>query len=138
MKAGGIGSMRWPLVWETVQPTAKSDYDWTGFDEAVEMAARAAACAVLPFLYGTPRGSPQAHDAADRQRPRAHAAWTAFVEAAVERYGPKANSGLNTGPGAAEGTDVPRRSRSATWQVWNEANFFYFAYPSRRSATRAC
>jgi hypothetical protein len=39
MKAGGIGSVRWPLNWASVQPTKKGGFDWSGVDPAVAAAA---------------------------------------------------------------------------------------------------
>ena len=41
MHAGGIESVREPLVWATIQPTAKKVYDWSSFDASVEVAAAA-------------------------------------------------------------------------------------------------
>ena len=41
MKAGRIGSVRWPVNWATVQPTANGGYDWSSVDPAVEAAAAA-------------------------------------------------------------------------------------------------
>ena len=68
MKAGGVGTVRWPIGWPSVQPTAKRRYDWGSVDPAVEAAARHG-LTILPFLYGTPRWlAAQANDAADRQR----------------------------------------------------------------------
>jgi hypothetical protein len=130
MKAGRIGSVRWPVNWATVQPTAKGGYDWSSVDPAVEAAARHG-LTVLPFLYGTPRwvaAKPTTLPISGRARK----AWLAFVTAAVARYGPEgefwnlhapAVAGVNYMP--AIPLPLPIRS----WQIWNEANFFYFAYP---------
>ena len=126
MRAGRIGSMRWPLVWETVQPTAKSEYDWTGYDEIVEMAARGH-MRVLPFLYGTPSWLSHRYTVLPIDSARKRSGWTEFVEAAVERYGPHGEFWSEHGPGSREPLPrIPVRD----WQVWNEANFFYFATPA--------
>jgi hypothetical protein len=129
MRAARIGSIRWPLSWGSVQPSPHGGYNWTGFDEVVEMAARGH-LQVLPFLYGTPRWISGKPTTLPIDSARAREAWSAFVSAAVERYGPggefwaeHAHEGINYEP--AIPTPTPIRS----WQVWNEANFFYFAYP---------
>ncbi len=49
---------------------------------------------------------------------RAGRGWSAFVRAAVARYGPH-------GDFWADSPDVPRRPIHA-WQIWNEENFKYF------------
>jgi hypothetical protein len=107
MKAARIGTVRWPVNWAAVQPTAKGGYDWSSVDPAVE-AARKRGLQVLPFLYGTPSWIAPAQTTLPIDGARARRAWLAFVRAAVERY-------------SARGVHA--------WQVWNEANFFYFAFP---------
>lgn len=107
MKAARIGAVRWPVNWATVQPTARGGYDWSSVDPAVE-AARRRGLQVLPFIYGTPSWIAAKQTTLPIDSARAKRAWLAFVRAAVQRY-------------SARGVH--------TWQVWNEANFFYFAYP---------
>jgi Beta-galactosidase len=128
MRAGGIESIRMPIAWSVVQPTRRGGYDWSTIDPVVETATRGG-LEVLPFLAGTPSWLGKlttlpVHNA--RQR----AGWTAFVRAAVERYGPGGQfwlehrtEGINYEPPIAVSKPV------RTWQIWNEANFFYFAYP---------
>ncbi|HEX3174091.1 MAG TPA: hypothetical protein VHQ43_07720 [Solirubrobacterales bacterium] len=131
MKAGGIETVRWPLIWSIVQPTAKSGYDWTYFDEAVAAATRAG-LQVLPSVGTTPgwlgKGTRIPIDSA-RQR----SAWTAFLRAAVERYGPGGEfwrqHSPREGAGPAYEPAIGRPIPIRTWQIWNEPNFFYFAYP---------
>lgn len=131
MKAGGIGSVRWPVNWATVQPTAKGGYDWSSVDPAIEVAARRG-LKFLPFLYGTPRWIANKPTTLPVDNGRARQAWLAFVDAAVKRYGPGGEFWNEHAPGQAAVNYVPAISRPTpirTWQVWNEANFFYFAYP---------
>jgi hypothetical protein len=131
MKAGGIGSVRWPVNWATVQPTAKGGYDWSSVDPAVEAAARRG-LTILPFLYGTPRWVANKPTTLPIDSGRARKAWLAFVTAAVQRYGPEGefwNEHAPTVAGANYVPAVPRPLPIRDWQVWNEANFFYFAYP---------
>jgi hypothetical protein len=128
MRAGGIETLRMPIAWSAVQPKRRGPYDWGTIDPVVETATRGG-LEVLPFLAGTPSWLGKlttlpVHNA--RQR----AAWSAFVKAAVERYGPGGEfwrehrtEGVNYEPAITS----PKPMR--TWQIWNEANFFYFAYP---------
>ena len=119
MKAGGIGSIRTPFAWAAIQPSAGGDYDWSSTDPVVEVAARAR-LKVLPFLCATPSWLAKA-TTLPVDNGREKRAWRGFVEAAVERYGPG-------GQFWREHRDLPQRP-IRTWQIWNEANFFYFAFP---------
>jgi hypothetical protein len=131
MKAGGIGSVRWPINWSTVQRTRKGGLDWSSVDPAVAAAARHG-LTVLPFIYGTPRWIASKETTLPVLNGKARDAWQAFVTAAVERYGPGGTFWAEHAPSQA-GVNyvpaVPRPMPVRTWQVWNEANFFYFAFP---------
>jgi len=128
MKAGGIESVRVPISWAEVQAHPRGPLNWSTVDQAIEVAARGG-LEVLPFICGTPRwlANPKTLPV-DNGRERA--AWTAFLQAAVKRYGPggefwaeHAQEGVNYEPA------IPRPLPVRAWQIWNEANFFYFAYP---------
>jgi hypothetical protein len=124
MRAARIGSLRVPVQWSLVQSSPKGEYNWSGLDQAVEIAAPAG-ISVFPFLYSTPHWLGKATTMpidSGRQRQ----AWVAFVQAAVERYGPRGEFWAEHAPGTAN--PVPRMP-IRTWQVWNEANFFYFSFP---------
>lgn len=128
MKAGGIESVRVPFVWSSIQFTRNGPYDWSSVDASVEVAARAG-LEVLPSLGSPPRWVTRKATTMPIDTGQQRSAWTAFVRAAVKRYGPggqfwkeHATEGVNYEPAL---TPVPLR----TWQVWNESNFFYFAYP---------
>jgi hypothetical protein len=130
MKAGGIETVRWPLPWGGVQPTAKGGYHWEGFDQVVAVAARHG-LTVLPFIYSTPRWIAGKYTTLPVNNAKARNAWTAFLEAAVRRYGPGGEFWTLHAPGVVQyepavRTPLPIR----TWQIWNEANFFYFAFPA--------
>jgi glycosyl hydrolase family 42 (putative beta-galactosidase) len=129
MKAGGIETVRWPLAWNGVQPTAKGPYNWAGFDPVVEVASRHG-LKVLPFIYGTPSWIARKYTKLPVDSARAKRAWTAFLEAAVHRYGPGGEFWAQTGPGPNYAPVVAHPLPIRSWQVWNEANFFYFAYPA--------
>ncbi|HUC07513.1 MAG TPA: hypothetical protein VMR96_05435, partial [Solirubrobacterales bacterium] len=131
MKAGGIGSVRWPLNWASVQPTRKGGFDWSGVDPAVAAASRRG-LTFLPFLYGTPSWIAKKPTTLPVDSGRARKAWLAFVDAAVARYGPGGEFWEEHAPSNAAANYVPAVPRPLpvrTWQIWNEANFFYFAYP---------
>ena len=128
LKRGGVDSIRIPVFWNSVQPVQGEAPVWP-IDDLVGGAA-AAGIEVLPFLYGAPPwavsnvfvpgsgGSVRAPKFLPVKTGAQRAAWSAFLKAAVGRYGP-------TGSFWAENPGVPRRP-IRTWQIWNEANFKYF------------
>jgi Beta-galactosidase len=126
MRAGGIGSLRWPFPWEAAQPTATGGFVWTAFDEVVETAARQG-MRVLPVLGGTPRWLARKYTTLPVSNARQRYGWATFVQAAVERYGPHGDFWREHWAGSAD--PVPKLPLTE-WQVWNEANFFYFATPA--------
>jgi len=125
MHAAGIGSVRWPLAWSGVQPTAKDEYEWGPFDEVVATAARQH-LRVLPFVYSTPSWISHQYTTLPVANERQRRAWTTFLSAAVERYGPGGEFWREHRSGASFLPELPLRE----WQIWNEANFFYFARPA--------
>ena len=128
MKAGGIETIRWPLTWSGIQPTSKGGYHWEGFDEVVAVAARHG-MRVLPILYGTPPWLSRKYTRIPVDSAQMRKAWIGFVETAVRRYGPGGEFWAETGPGPTYAPVVAHPLPIRSWQVWNEANFFYFAYP---------
>jgi hypothetical protein len=129
MRAGGIESIRLPLSWASVQPTRNSPYNWSGFDAMVETAARAG-LRVFPSLVSPPRWVARKETTLPVANARQRNGWAAFLAAAVARYGPGGefwaqHGGIGVNYEPAITTPVPIRE----WQIWNEPNFFYFAYP---------
>lgn len=118
MRAGGIGSIRWPLAWGSVQASEGAPFDWHTFDRVVGAAARHG-LRVFPFLCGTPGWV--APKGTTLPLGKALRGWGRFVKAAVRRYGP--------GGGYWRAHKGWRNLAVRRWQVWNEANFFYFALP---------
>jgi hypothetical protein len=85
---------------------------------------------IFPFLYATPRWLASKSTSLPIDSGRARRAWAAFVGAAVARYGPGGTFWDEHAPAVAKDDQVVSRPIPIrTWQVWNEANFFYFAYP---------
>jgi hypothetical protein len=135
MRAGNIGAMRIPVSWASLQPTASGGYNWTELDQAVARAARAG-IRLLPFLYGTPRWVARKPTTLPIDSAKARAAWTAFLTAVVRRYGPGGEFWAQHSPASAAVNyepAIPTPAPIRTWQIWNEANFFYFAYPASPS-----
>jgi len=129
MKAGGIESVRWPVSWAAVQPTASGGYDWSGLDRAVGVAARAG-LSVLPAITGSPSWLAPRETKLPVGNGRQRSAWKRFLRAAVQRYGPGGDFWAERRPGVASGDDVIAKPMPIrTWQIWNEPNFFYFAFP---------
>jgi Beta-galactosidase len=130
MKAGGVESIRWPLTWGAVQPTAKGGYNWEVFDPVVEIAARHG-LQVLPFVYSTPKWIARKYTTLPVNNGKARNAWVAFLRAAAERYGPGGTFWREHAPGVVQYEPaITRAVPIRTWQIWNEANFFYFAFPA--------
>ena len=126
MRQGGVDSVRVPVSWATVQPTPTPAYDWRELDEAVAVTARSR-LEVFPFLFQTPRWISRRDNRLPVDNGRQLRAWSAFLRAAVERYGPRGEFWREHGPGTAD--FVPRQP-IRTWQIWNEENFFYFTRPA--------
>lgn len=125
LRQGGVKSMRVPLVWPSVQPT-RGAYNWSEFDSIVERATQSG-IELLPFAVGTPSWAvanatvPGTSAKAPAHLPATGSAasgWTAFLKAAVARYG----------TGGSFWTEHPLLSDSPikNWQIWNEPNFKYF------------
>jgi len=132
MRAGHIGAVRIPVAWPSVQPSASGGYNWTELDQTVATAARAG-LRVLPFLYGTPRWVARKPTTLPIDSAKARAAWEAFLIAAVKRYGPGGEFWAQHSTGINYEPAIPTPTPIRTWQIWNEANFFYFAYPASPS-----
>lgn len=130
MKAGGIGSMRMLISWGAVQPTEKGGYQWAGLDAAVEVASRKG-IRLLPFIYGTPRWLNRDERRLPIDNGRQRSNWTRFLKALVGRYGPGGEFWAERAPGVPnyESEAIYRPQPIRDWQIWNEVNFFYFAYP---------
>jgi Beta-galactosidase len=129
MKAGGVESVRLTLPWAGVQPTPDSPYNWEGFDVALEMASRAG-MRVLPSIGSPPRWAVRKETTMPVASAKQRRAWAAFLRAAVARYGPggefwEQTGGIGPNYEPAIANPIPIRE----WQIWNESNFFYFAYP---------
>jgi hypothetical protein len=126
MRAGRIGSLRALVPWAAVQPTPRGGYNWAWFDRLVAAAARRR-IRVLPFVYGTPRWAARRETTLPVNSARQRRGWAGFLRSAVKRYGPHGDFWREHRRGSADpAPKLPLRD----WQIWNEANFFYFARPA--------
>jgi hypothetical protein len=129
MRAARIGTVRLAIGWESVQPTRLGGYNWEGMDREVATAAQQG-LQVLPFISGVPRWVSHKSTTLPIDSARARQGWAAFVTAAVKRYGPGGEFWAEHTPGVAkDGIVISRPLPIHVWQIWNEANFFYFAFP---------
>jgi Beta-galactosidase len=131
MEAGGIGVVRMAVPWSSLQSSRKGGYNWAGLDEGVAISARAG-LKVLPFLYGTPHWLASKPTTLPVDNGRQRREWKRFLTAAVERYGPRGEFWREHARETEPEARVPKLPIRA-WQVWNEANFFYFALPASPS-----
>lgn len=130
MKAGGIGSVRLPVSWPSVQPTEKGGYQWEGVDSLVG-ALSSKGLRLLPVIYGTPRWLNRDERRLPVDNARQRRNWTAFLRALVNRYKPGGEFWVERAPGQVtyESEAIRRPQPIRDWQIWNEVNFFYFASP---------
>jgi hypothetical protein len=126
MRSGGLETIRTAVGWSGIESSPRGGYNWAGLDELVGTAARGR-LEVLPFLYSTPHWVSGDWRRLPVDGGRARRAWSAFVSAAVERYGRGGEFWSEHGPGSDDPLPyLPIRA----WQIWNEENFFYFANPA--------
>ncbi len=129
LRAARVGAIRLPIGWESIQPTKRGPYNWEGTDREIATAVNQG-LRVLPFLAGVPRWIGHRSKTLPIDNARARQGWMTFVEAVVRRYGPGGEFWTEHSPQVAEdGIVVHRVIPIHVWQIWNEANFFYFAYP---------
>ena len=129
MKAGGIESVRIPVSWAAAQPTRNGGYQWAGLDEVVATLANSG-LRVFPVIEATPPWLARDSRTLPVNNAKQRSAWQAFLKALVARYGPRGEFWTERAPGVVQYQPaVPRPLPIRTWQIWNEANFFYFTNP---------
>jgi hypothetical protein len=119
IQRAGVRSIRAPLNWSQVEPVP-GVFDWSSFD-AVLLPASEHDIQVLPFLLSSPDWAATNSAVLPVDTPAQRDAWTAFLGAAVHRYGP-------SGEFWQEHPTV-RPQPIVTWQIWNEPNISEFATP---------
>ena len=129
MRSARIGSIRVAIGWDSTQPSPNGPYNWEGADREIANAARHG-LDVLPFLTGMPHWVSHNPTRMPIDNARARRGWMRFVRAVVRRYRPGGTFWREHSPAVAKDGIVIRRPRPIrTWQIWNEANFFYFSFP---------
>lgn len=137
MQAAGVESLRAQFLWQIIQPEAgrcqasapTGVCDWSAYDAVIGGLA-ASGVEFFPYLLNVPDwvandpNKPPVRSKEDRE------AWSAFVEAAVKRYGPGGAYWETLypieHPGAAP---LPVRQ----WQIWNEPSAEPFWAPKPKT-----
>jgi hypothetical protein len=110
MKASGVETARVAFDWRAAQAAEGGPIAFGEMD-AVVAAAAARGITALPVVHRTPRWAGSGGAAST---PRGTAAYTAFLQALVGRYGPAGSLWV-------EQPALPRMPIRA-WQIWNEPN----------------
>jgi hypothetical protein len=134
MKAGGIETVRAVLEWAGAQPTRNGSYFWGQLDRTLMVASRHG-LQVLPFIVGTPDWLAANSQTLPLVSPEARRQWQDFLAAAAKRYGPGGEFWTEHAPGGdADDEPITNPMPINDWQIWNEANFFYFSSPATPQA----
>jgi hypothetical protein len=119
-----VTTVRFVLGWAQVEPS-RGTFDWSRSDETIGGLA-AHGIEPFPFVYNSPAwvSADPAHPPLDTASDRA--AWTEFLKAAVERYGPGGSYWTDSYEQQFGSAAKPLPVTS--WQIWNEPNLpHYFA-----------
>jgi hypothetical protein len=134
MRAGGIETIRWPLDWAGAQPTRNGPYLWGQLDRTLMVATRHG-LTVQPFIVGTPSWLAANTETLPLTSPDARQQWQNFLTAAAKRYGPGGEFWTEHAPGgSSKEPPISIPMPITAWQIWNEANFFYFSNPATPKA----
>jgi hypothetical protein len=133
MAGADVGLLRFMLNWPVVQESAgdcQADAqvgtcDWRTYDAVIGRAA-ARGIEVLPYLLNVPPFIADDQDTPPVRTSAAREAWTDFVTALAQRYGPGGAYWTMQYPLDHPGA-VPLPVES--WQVWNEPSASPFWYP---------
>lgn len=126
LEQGGVESLRVPINWAAVQSSRGAEPVWSSVDPFVRSASEAG-LSVLPFFVGPPAwvvryegvGGARGPVSLPVQTAAQRSAWRELMRLAVFRYGPG-------GSFWSENPLLPARP-IRIWQIWNEANYKYFA-----------
>jgi hypothetical protein len=122
MHSSGAGSVRIPVYWNAVQPTASpvTPARLAHLDSVIASATKAG-LTILPVVLGTPRWAakyPKVKHKDGYSIPRDPAQYGAFLTVLVKRYGPD-------GTFWKDHSDLKKRP-IRTWQIWNEPSLTYY------------
>jgi hypothetical protein len=117
LKKSGATRVRWMMKWQRIEPKPGT-WNWSEPDKLIGGLA-AQGIRVVPVMWGSPSWVASSAITPPIGTRKQRDAWSAYLRAAIKRYGPGGNywSGAyrSQHPGR---TPVPIN----TWQVWNEAN----------------
>jgi hypothetical protein len=118
----GTGTVRFGLLWNQVQPTRTSAFRWTAYDAKIGKLA-AHGVRSFPTVSGTPKwvASQPTHPPIKSRKDKR--AWSGFLTAAVNRYGPGGSYWRTTYHAEHPGA---RAVPITDWQIWNEPNLKKF------------
>jgi len=111
MSGAGVGTMRFVASWEATQLDPGGPFRWDYLDRIFEGVALHG-IDPIPVLTGTPTWDPDLTAGGDLS------GWGAFVEAALDRYGPNGRFWTEFGEDHPNVAPAPPR----VWQIWNEQN----------------
>jgi hypothetical protein len=121
MQAGGLGTLRIPVIWRQVEPKSDDAYDWSRIDYQVHNASLVGV-EVMPFLYSSPRWAVDGCSTAAKcqsvppiSSQKATDAWQDFLRDFAQRYGVNGTFWTDT-------TDQfdPPYNPVTDYQIWNE------------------
>jgi Glycosyl hydrolase catalytic core len=124
MDAAGVGTVRFVIYWQAVQPTVGGPYNWNAVDGEFRKLALHG-IEPLPVLYGDKDVVTDVENQTTMNR------WKAFAAAAVNRYEP---GGTFWTKFTADHPSVPALPPDI-WQVYNEENAHEF-WPSGPSGNK--
>jgi Glycosyl hydrolase catalytic core len=122
MVVAHVSSVRFVLGWDGVQPR-RGAYDWVATDQVVGSLA-SHGIQPVPFLYGSPSWIAPSPTQPPLETKSDEQAWTAFLKAAVNRYGPGGEYWTD-GYAKQFGGDSEPLPITA-WQIWNEPNLPHY------------
>jgi hypothetical protein len=117
LKKSGAKTVRWTMNWSHIEPSSGT-WRWSAADKLVGGLA-AQGIRVVPVMWGTPKWVASSAITPPIGTQTQRNAWSAYLRAAIKRYGPGGNywsHGYRTQH--AGKTAMPIN----TWQIWNEAN----------------
>jgi hypothetical protein len=121
MKAGGLGTLRIPVIWRQVEPKSDDAYDWSRIDYQIYNASLVGV-EVMPFIYSSPRWAVDGCSTAAKcqsvpplNSQKSTDAWQDFLRDFAHRYGVNGTFWTDT-------TDQldPPYNPVTDYQIWNE------------------
>jgi hypothetical protein len=127
--SAGTGTVRFGLIWNSVEPNRTSGFHWTAYDEKIGNLA-AHGVRSFPTVSGSPSWIAKEPKRPPLKSDREKRAWRDFLTAAVKRYGRGGAYWRTTYHLQHPG----KRALPITeWQIWNEPNLPKF-FPKKHAS----